>query len=633
MLLPLSGLEDHPDGSGDLNAIVNGNWQVLEEYFNPAANLTGSQTTTNVTASAAVFTDEHIGATLEFASGETGIIQAGALNSTPSTACVLSTSQTVTSGTPFKIYRTDQVVSTALARALMKITDADNIPDGSHPRWSSSRQQFTPGVDSTYGITAGQILYGGGVGAGPGSSADFSWNDTLKALSVNGDIIGLGARIFYCYVATTANITLSGEQTIDGFPVTAGDYVLVKDQASDYTKNGVWICAVGAWRQIAHVNGNYEHNKRGFMAFVRIGTANGQHIYTCYGQDIIEDIGIKYLSTTGAWPMNGHLTLNAGDPVSGDHAARKAYVDAADSDIYDYVDAVAAGVRSVKSACRAVETVSNVDISSPAPFFGWDIDGVVLVDGDRILLTAQTDPSENGIWIFTGVGLTPLARPDDFNSTTVDPEGSVVAITEGTSYEDTLWLLTTNAPITIDTTNLTWAILSFGGEANTASNLGAGAQVFKSKVALDLQFRSFTAGQGLEKTQNTNEIDYKMTDNALAVAHQFVIDGGGAVITTGVKGYLEIPFGMTIERVTLMADVSGSIVIDIWKDTYANFPPTVADTITAAAKPTIAAAVKAQDATLTGWTTAVAAGDILAFNVDSVSTITKLTISIKGKKT
>ena len=32
---------------------------------------------------------------------------------------------------------------------------------------------------------------------------------------------------------------------------------------------------------------------------------------------------------------------------------------------------------------------------------------------------------------------------------------------------------------------------------------------------------------------------------------------------------------------------SGSIVIDVWKDTYANFPPIVADTITASAKPTL----------------------------------------------
>src|SRR3990167_3168140 len=109
----------------------------------------------------------------------------------------------------------------------------------------------------------------------------------------------------------------------------------------------------------------------------------------------------------------------------------------------------------------------------------------------------------------------------------------------------------------------------------------------------------------------------------------FIIDGGGSVITAGVKGDLEIPFACTINQVTMLADQSGSIVVDIWKDTYANFPPTDADTITAAAVPTITTATKSQDTTLTGWTTAITAGNILRFNVDSCTTITRVTISLK----
>jgi hypothetical protein len=107
-----------------------------------------------------------------------------------------------------------------------------------------------------------------------------------------------------------------------------------------------------------------------------------------------------------------------------------------------------------------------------------------------------------------------------------------------------------------------------------------------------------------------------------------VIDGGGAVIATGVHGDLRIPFACTITKATLLADQSGSIVIDVWKDTYANFPPTVADTITAAAKPTLSGAAKSEDSTLTGWTTAVAAGDVLRFNVDSVATVTRVVLQL-----
>ncbi len=121
--------------------------------------------------------------------------------------------------------------------------------------------------------------------------------------------------------------------------------------------------------------------------------------------------------------------------------------------------------------------------------------------------------------------------------------------------------------------------------------------------------------------------------NTKIISLSFIIDGGGSAILTGVKGDFEIPFGCTINRATLLADQSGSIVVDIWKDTYANYPPTVADTITAAAKPTISATTKAQDSTLTGWTTSIAAGDTLRFNVDSCTTITRCLVSLKVTKT
>jgi len=113
----------------------------------------------------------------------------------------------------------------------------------------------------------------------------------------------------------------------------------------------------------------------------------------------------------------------------------------------------------------------------------------------------------------------------------------------------------------------------------------------------------------------------------------FVIDGGGEAITTGEKGHLEIPFACTIKQVTMQADQSGSIVVDIWKDTYANFPPTDADSITASAPPTISSAQKSQDATLAGWTKSISSGDILAFNVDSCATIQRVTISLLVEKT
>ena len=107
----------------------------------------------------------------------------------------------------------------------------------------------------------------------------------------------------------------------------------------------------------------------------------------------------------------------------------------------------------------------------------------------------------------------------------------------------------------------------------------------------------------------------------------FVIDGGGQTIVTGSKGFLVIDFACTIQNNTLLADQSGSIVVDIKKIDYATFPTTVS--ICAAAKPTLSTAQNSQDTTLTGWTTAIAAGDILEYVVDSATTVTRVTLSLK----
>lgn len=113
----------------------------------------------------------------------------------------------------------------------------------------------------------------------------------------------------------------------------------------------------------------------------------------------------------------------------------------------------------------------------------------------------------------------------------------------------------------------------------------------------------------------------------------FIIDGGGSAITTGVKGDLELGYSGYFDSWRVEADQSGSIVVDVWKDTYANLPPVVGDTIAASAKPTLASAQKNEDTTLTGWTRAFAAGDWLRFNVDSITTVQRVTVSLRGVRT
>lgn len=110
--------------------------------------------------------------------------------------------------------------------------------------------------------------------------------------------------------------------------------------------------------------------------------------------------------------------------------------------------------------------------------------------------------------------------------------------------------------------------------------------------------------------------------------------GGGLIITRGATWvissgaiatpvndvYIRCRQAGTISKITLLtAGGPGSCVVDIWKNVYANFPPTSADSICAAAKPTISSGIKYEDSTLTGWTTTVNAGDVIALHLESTS--------------
>lgn len=117
------------------------------------------------------------------------------------------------------------------------------------------------------------------------------------------------------------------------------------------------------------------------------------------------------------------------------------------------------------------------------------------------------------------------------------------------------------------------------------------------------------------------------------VALSWIIDGGGTTITTGLKYGLKIPFACTITAWTIGLDQSGSIVIALWKDTQANYPPVVGDEISAASRPTVSAATTATG-TPSGWTTVnVAAGDWIFFNVNSVTSATWANITLMAVKT
>lgn len=112
-----------------------------------------------------------------------------------------------------------------------------------------------------------------------------------------------------------------------------------------------------------------------------------------------------------------------------------------------------------------------------------------------------------------------------------------------------------------------------------------------------------------------------------------IVDGGGAVITAGSKGILEVPAGTLVAARLLGDALSGSIAVDLRRTTYANYAPGThpvsGDSIigggTALA---ITAAAKYQDTAFTSWTsTTFSEGDLVEIVVTgSPTTFTRVSV-------
>ena len=146
--------------------------------------------------------------------------------------------------------------------------------------------------------------------------------------------------------------------------------------------------------------------------------------------------------------------------------------------------------------------------------------------------------------------------------------------------------------------------------------------IFNASPAKDITTGHITV---LNSTSGTNSGDTK--NRAISIE----IDGQGTAPTAGLLGFITVPYSGTITGWTILSDVAGSCVVDIKKTTYADYP--TASSIAGSEKPTLSTASKNQDNTLTTWTTSLSAGDILAINLDSASTLTKIYLSINVEAT
>jgi len=190
----------------------------------------------------------------------------------------------------------------------------------------------------------------------------------------------------------------------------------------------------------------------------------------------------------------------------------------------DYVDSVVFGMRDPKDAVRVAANV-NIDIANaPAT-----IDGITMVNGDRVLLPKQTTASQNGIYVYNGVGVA-LTRSEDADSDAEVTQGLSCLVTEGTIHGRTNWVLTTPDPIVLDTTALTFA---------RVPNLGS-----------VLGFRN------LVYSVNATDVANGYIDLAHSIINESIIVApiGGPIQEVGVDYSLSVP--VTTSRLTFAGDLA-----------------------------------------------------------------------------
>jgi hypothetical protein len=108
-----------------------------------------------------------------------------------------------------------------------------------------------------------------------------------------------------------------------------------------------------------------------------------------------------------------------------------------------------------------------------------------------------------------------------------------------------------------------------------------------------------------------------------------IFDGAGNPIVAPITRYLYMPFAAAIIGYALLADVSGSTSVDVWKEPFTGYPPTVANSITGGNPMTLSSAQSIAFTTIpASWTTGINAADCLAFNVSTSSSIKVLTAQL-----
>jgi hypothetical protein len=178
--------------------------------------------------------------------------------------------------------------------------------------------------------------------------------------------------------------------------------------------------------------------------------------------------------------------------------------------------------------------------------------------------------------------------------------------------------------LTLSSGSPVWAASAGGGMTNPMTTIGdiiigdTGGSPIRLAAGSNGQVLSLSSGS---PAWSTSKGSFGVTFNGI-----------GGVVSVGKTDWICIPYNCIITGWEIYGDITGSCVIDMWKDTYANFPPTVGDQITNGEKPTLSSAVKNRNLSLTTFSTSITAGDCIMFYVESCSFLTKINLIVYTNK-
>lgn len=175
-----------------------------------------------------------------------------------------------------------------------------------------------------------------------------------------------------------------------------------------------------------------------------------------------ETMGLLSGQASADFAMNTHKITGVVDPTSAQDACTKAYADSISAGL-DPKESCDVATAAVIPACTPAG--SGVGKTLTANAVGvLTVDGVATVLNDRILVKDQAAGDDNGIYKVTTEGTGGVAfvltRATDFDQDAEVTGGAYTFVVEGTANAGEGWILTTNDPITVDTTALVFSQFS-----------------------------------------------------------------------------------------------------------------------------------------------------------------------------